>query len=218
VIQVVTAVIGLFRAIFGGGKRARTAPIIKQVTHRRQGQITNRTVWTQAGIQAGVGAVNALIQSQAEGRDKEKIKRDFYRIYGRRLARCIWKVFGTDSNKLHHQNIKNAPDIDSRFSIGNLVDNYGAPDAGRGDNGTAIIAKEVFEGGHIKAVYGTYAHELGNILDIKLNPSGANGRTIGRTYGDHSGRVRDTDTGSAIERCIFGGLVSASGDIYDTGR
>jgi RHS repeat-associated protein len=61
VIQVVSAVIGLFRAIFGSGKRARTAPIIRQVTARRQGQLTQRTIWTEAGIRAGVGAVSTFI-------------------------------------------------------------------------------------------------------------------------------------------------------------
>ena len=56
----------------------------------------------------------------------------------------------------------------------------------------------------LNAIYGTYAHELGNVLDIRLNPKAPQAQ-YGRTYGNPKDAV-DTDTGAAIERCIFGSL------------
>jgi hypothetical protein len=54
------------------------------------------------------------------------------------------------------------------------------------------------------AIFGTYAHELGNILDRRLNPNQTPEKR-GRTYGNEKD-PHDTDTGAAIEKCIFGSL------------
>ena len=49
-----------------------------------------------------------------------------------------------------------------------------------------------------------FVHELGNILDAKLNPNGANGRDREHTYGKPRDPW-DTDTGMALEKCVLGG-------------
>jgi hypothetical protein len=45
----------------------------------------------------------------------------------------------------------------------------------------------------------TYVHELGNILDLKLNPNGN-----GRTYGMSGNQTGDNDSGQVLEDCVFG--------------
>jgi hypothetical protein len=219
VIQVVSAVIGLFRAIFGGGKRARTAPIIKQITHRRQGQITNRTVWSNAMISASIGAVSNFTQ-QRSSRNRETareqlIRRLFFLIYGQAYNDCIRGIFGRDARRVPRQTFSNSPTINARLNstqvgqVSGVSQAVGSSRPFSGRFGTVLIDSGTFNGSTpntMRAIWGTYAHEAGNILDIRLNPNAPQSR-YGRNYGD---RVNppggDTDTGANIERCVFGSL------------
>ena len=75
----------------------------------------------------------------------------------------------------------------------------------RGRYGTVYVASELYgsTGANVQnAVYGTFAHELGNILDAHLNPAAANYEA---NYGNPTDPV-DSDTGAAVERCLFGSL------------
>ncbi len=83
---IIPAVLAALRAIFGGGRRARTAPIIKRITYRQHGQVSNRTLWTQAGIQAGVGAVSAFLQDQEVNRERSMVNAD------RDITSEVWTV------------------------------------------------------------------------------------------------------------------------------
>ena len=60
VVSIISAIFGAIRT-GNSGSRARTAPIVKKVNYRSTAQISNRAIWTRAGIQAGVGAVSAFI-------------------------------------------------------------------------------------------------------------------------------------------------------------
>jgi hypothetical protein len=56
------------------------------------------------------------------------------------------------------------------------------------------------------AIFGTFAHELANILDEKDNPPGTTGgQAWGYTYGDPND-PRDKDTGAQVEECMYGSL------------
>jgi hypothetical protein len=62
------------------------------------------------------------------------------------------------------------------------------------------------------AIFGSYAHELANILDERLNPPGTtNGQPYGGTYGNPREPQGDPDTGAQVEICIFGALQGANG-------
>jgi hypothetical protein len=77
--------------------------------------------------------------------------------------------------------------------------------------GIVLIDRGTFNGttpNTMRAIWGTYAHEASNILDIRLNPNVSQSR-YGRIYGDRINPPNgDTDTGANIERCIFGSLQS----------
>jgi len=76
-----------------------------------------------------------------------------------------------------------------------------------GPTDTIYVARDVFNGNTpntMNAIFGTYAHELAIILDIKLNPNPPPG-TLGFTYGDPND-PEDKDTGAAVEKCLFGSL------------
>lgn len=228
IVIVVIAVLDALRTLFGG-KKARTAPIIKKVTFRETEQVSNRSVWTETAIQAGVGAVSNFINnSNNKGRDVRKIRRDFYRLYGKLFNDCIKKVFGADASKVAKQTIKNTSRIDGALNEVDLAKKNphtglttlaGINEPTLGKNGTVYIAADTLNSkgsNALKAIYGTYAHEKGNILDAKINNptggiQGGHGRPYEQTYGDpnranSNTNDKDTDTGSAIERCIFGSL------------
>jgi hypothetical protein len=77
-----------------------------------------------------------------------------------------------------------------------------------GPTGTVFIASGTFNSNGpntLNAIFGTYADELGNILDENMNPSGTTGgQPYGGTYGNPSEPNGDWDTGQQIEDCIFG--------------
>ena len=79
---------------------------------------------------------------------------------------------------------------------------------GKGPNGTAYMASDsIFHStgpNAANAIAGTFIHELGNILDAKVNPTGVSGKHYESTYGNPHD-PEDIDTGAALERCVFGG-------------
>lgn len=84
---------------------------------------------------------------------------------------------------------------------------------GEGRSGKVYVSKEFSEStgsNALNAIYGSYAHELGNILDAKINPSGTRTRPYQNVYGDKDDPT-DKDTGAAVERCIFGALQGPDG-------
>jgi hypothetical protein len=151
--------------------------------------------------------------------------RRVYRNLAGRLARCIWRVFARDNtaNRIPRQTINNAPDVDmsrTTADIGRLTGVSNAAgttlpgDENRGRFGTLRIANDIpdiFSPQLRRTVTSdeiaqrTYAHELGNLLSRRY------GNGSERTFGDPNGRVgvsgiRDYDTGSRLEECIFGNI------------
>ena len=151
-------------------------------------------------------------QNPPTTRDPLEVKKQFYDLHGKDLNDCIKKVFKGDAAKVPTQTILNAPALNvhrTRRQLGTLAGG-GRPIGYSGEGGptdTIYIARDVFNGNTPNtknAIFGTYAHELGVILDIKLNPSPPPG-TLGMTYGDPND-PEDKDTGAAIEKCLFGSL------------
>ena len=145
-------------------------------------------------------------------RNPRDVKRDFYRDYEKVLNDCIKQVFGADAAKLPKQTLKNAPILNARHTGKQIGAMSGAPysvgnSGPAGPYDTVYIAREVFFGNTpntLNAIYGTFVHELGNILDIRLNPNPPSGQ-LGMTYGNPNDPL-DKDTGAALETCVFGSL------------
>lgn len=80
----------------------------------------------------------------------------------------------------------------------------GTIDPTRGPNGTVYVASDLASLGELalRNQQGTYVHELGNLLDARLNPKGKNGRNPGYVYGDDESEF-DKDTGQQLEDCVF---------------
>jgi YD repeat-containing protein len=156
--------------------------------------------------------------------------RDFYKYYQKRLARCIWRIFGKDafgepSNvpmRLERQTLSNAPAVDmsKTFSeLGNAWGSVGPEDLTRGQHGTVNIASNINERNpgdfgvvltkHQMRIM-TYGHELGNLIIGRL----FNDVELGaRMYGSPKGGVNpkpnnpfndaDQDAGARLEHCLF---------------
>jgi len=77
---------------------------------------------------------------------------------------------------------------------------WGSSQPFSGPHGRVLIASEAWSMQSPEFLFSLYAHELGNILDIRLNPDSAN---RGYTYG-FPNDPEDKDTGNAIDRCMFG--------------
>jgi hypothetical protein len=155
---------------------------------------------------------------------------------GENLTKCINKVFNkevtglngvtaTGANLLEPQRLKNAPKVDDKsFTSFVLGGGTGPLAAGRsfygdenryGPNGTLHIANNLTDvlnpsTGNValskfEVYQRTYVHELGNLLARKItgnplefgNPSGIAGNL---------GSSPDTDTGAALEECVFGNV------------
>jgi RHS repeat-associated protein len=155
-------------------------------------------------------------------------KADFYANYGKQFNHCIWSVFGADAKRIAYQTLANAPFVNTKFSDlqlggpgmagGNPGDGAAAwnqPD--KGPHGTVYIAKGGFYSNGPNAEnanYGSYAHELANILDGKLNPQGTTG---GQPYEGTYGQANDpwdADTGAQVEECMFGGFLQGTNGPY----
>lgn len=132
-------------------------------------------------------------------------------LYEKSLNDCLEEIAG---NNFPKQTILNAPRVDGRLNARQVGRNSGVREAygsstSRGPNGTVLIAAELINGNTpntLNAIFGTYVHELANILDIRLNPD-VPAVDLGRIFGDHRNPPDgDTDTGANIERCVFGSL------------
>ncbi len=87
----------------------------------------------------------------------------------------------------------------------------GNNDPGFGKNGKVFVSQEVYtsRGANVRnAVFGTYAHEVGNILDAKINPNPPNYESNYPNANpvDPVTGVLDGDAGANVERCVFGSL------------
>jgi RHS repeat-associated protein len=150
----------------------------------------------------------------------QNIKKLFYLLYGKMLNDCIQNVFGADAANVPQQTLQNSPNLDTRLSEAQLSKAFGFPNVvgennpHLGPNGTVYIASNKFHANgpnELNFIFGTFAHETGNILDETLNPPGTTGGQIyGKTYGDLNDDY-DTDTGAQIEECIFGALQGING-------
>jgi hypothetical protein len=150
----------------------------------------------------------------------QNIKKLFYLLYGKMLNDCIKDVFGADAANVPTQTLQNAANLNANYNGSQLSKAFGFPNIvgenipTNGPNGTVYIASGKFHANgpnELNFIFGTFAHETGNILDEKLNPSGTTGgQGYGKTYGDPHDPY-DQDTGAQIEECIFGALQSIYG-------
>jgi RHS repeat-associated protein len=167
---------------------------------------------TGSGGGGGGGGLHEALHA-APKRNPGDVKKDFYKQYGQKLNKCIKKVFRKDAAKVGPQTLKNAAILDASLNGEQVGANSGVASAVgssapfKGAHGTVYVASGVFNGNTpntLNAIYGTYAHELGNILDIRLNRHVSQAK-YGRNYGNPKD-PQDTDTGAALEKCIFGSL------------
>lgn len=162
--------------------------------------------------------------------------RKFYDQYQKKLARCIWKVFGTDAHGnpsngatiLSRQAIRNAPIVDISKTVSELGAVGLTTDATltQGTNGTIKIANDIRDftlpdGTVLSAEeyqMRTYAHEFGNLLSGRITGDLSLGA---ETYGSGDPKLRDEpirppvkglatgadwDAGARLEECIFGNM------------
>jgi RHS repeat-associated protein len=190
------------------------------------------------GGSATLGAVSNNLQTRrgrtVDTREHPDFVRDFYKLFQQKLARCIWKVFGTDamgnpSNGAAHlerQTLANAPDVDmsrGEMSLGGRGLTRPS-DLERGKYGTVNISSNISPvhdpatGEVISSVqdqqFRTYAHELGNVLGGRL--TGDLDESLG-TWGSPVGGKNvppvspvtgaDRDPGARLEECIFGNMI-----------
>jgi hypothetical protein len=119
------------------------------------------------------------------------------------------EVMDEDAKKIPPQTIRNAPELDVSHTnkevaalAGRKGEAWGTIDAERGRYGTIYISKEHFYGNDDRQVYGTYGHELGNVVGQ---------RYLGDPYKHGDPRPAgwrggwDNDVGAAIERRMFPG-------------
>ena len=150
--------------------------------------------------------------------------REFYNEYQKKLARCIWSVFGTDADGqpnngaalLPRQTLRNAPNIDMSRTEGQLSRVGRTTDAGltQGPNGTIEIARGIRDFtlpsgtvlGAREIQMRTYAHELGNLLAGRIVGTVAGGSEVygSRTPITSVTGIPDQDAGARLESCIFG--------------
>jgi len=161
------------------------------------------------GLQQSFSQNSTTTQPQNPSPSPKAVKKEFYERYGQLFNDCIKQVFGKDAKNVPKQSLRNAPRLVATLnrkqvgaiSGGGLAD--GSSDNRKGPYGTVYISREGYNAGTsntLQFIFGTFAHETANLLDYRLN------FTDSRTYGNPSDRI-DTDTGAAVERCMFGTLV-----------
>jgi hypothetical protein len=165
------------------------------------------------------GSSNGSVRGGSASQQHDDLKKEFYDQYQKKLARCIWQIFGTDLNGnpantsqiMARQSFRNAPDVDMSRTVGQLgFRGTTVPDRGR--YGTLIIASDLQgrrtqSGQTISAReewHRVYAHELGNVLSSRYTGNGWTHGTREGIIGDVSGWIKDYDTGARLEKCIFG--------------
>ena len=161
------------------------------------------------GSFALIGGLGGGNESGGEGTGAQFVRvltpadllRGFYGNFGEKLAAAIAKVFGTDASKIAPQTIANAPIVILNLTpqqLGQLA-NLGGPIWGWNNptfndtmpNGTIYVASGLSRMNSFR----TYGHELGNLLDARLNGSET-------TYGRQD--IGHNDTGGALEVELFG--------------
>jgi hypothetical protein len=147
-------------------------------------------------------------QVSASKQDAKNFQRNFYKEYGSAWNKVKNQVMGRDAKKIPDQALGNAPNLDISHTSREVAaiasrkgEAWGTIDAKRGYRGTIYISRTHFYSSSDRQVYGTYAHELGNLVGERYlhNPW---------KHGDAAPRGHprwDTDVGAAIERRLFPG-------------
>ncbi|MFB3922567.1 MAG: RHS repeat domain-containing protein [Terriglobia bacterium] len=143
-------------------------------------------------------------------------KSNFYQDYGEHLNDCILKVFCEDAASVPIQMVSNAPAVitsRTQAQLGAMSNMSGASTnlasgsnaAFSGRYGTIFISAEDWAASSLSYLQRTYAHELGNILDARLNYRPGHPENYEMTYGNPevTPRGEPADTGAALEDCIF---------------
>src|SRR5690606_19406254 len=117
-----------------------------------------------------------------------------------------------DYARIGRQTFANSPILDATLNevqvgaLSNVPAAMGSSDPFFGSRGKVFVSSETYHArtANVRnAVFGTYAHEVAIILDIRLNPNEP-AATYGRVYGDQANPPDgDTDTGANVERCLF---------------
>jgi hypothetical protein len=115
-------------------------------------------------------------------------------IYGQELWNCIASVFRDDAANIPTQTLANAPVLNANFNANQLAVAFqqqaptvvGENNPNLCPNGTVYIANEIFNCPNtLNAIFGTFVHELRNVLDEQMNPPGTTGgQPYGGTYGN----------------------------------
>ncbi len=129
-------------------------------------------------------------------RNATQEQQKFYRTRGKQFNEVMRKLLGKDAERFETQTINNAPNVDATKTMKQLH-GAGQNDPNFGPRGTIFVAKENLNSPNENAFPGTYAHELANTVDYRINGSE-------RTYGSRS--LRDHDTGAHVETIMFGDL------------
>jgi RHS repeat-associated protein len=140
-----------------------------------------------------------------------QIKKAFYKQHGKDMNAAVKKVFGKDASKVSAQTLANSPKLDTSKSRADLsqmkgmkepVEGFNHPDMSQypagpiaAQNGTIYISSDLVKSGDMPEIFGTYAHELGNLLDMQVNARET-------TYGDRNDKW-DNDTGWQVEKTMF---------------
>ena len=140
-----------------------------------------------------------------------QIKKAFYKQHGKDFNAAVQKVFGKDASKVPTQTLANSPKLDTSKSRADLsqmkgmkepVEGFNRPDMSQypagpiaAQNGTIYVSSDIVKSGDMPEIFGTYAHELGNLLDMQINARET-------TYGNPNDPV-DKDTGQQVEKTEF---------------
>ena len=156
----------------------------------------------------------AVAQEKAQNRKPltpAQIKKAFYTQHGKDFNSAVQKVFGKDASKVPTQTLANSPKLDTSKSRADLsqmkgmkepVEGFNRPDMSQypagpiaAQNGTIYVSSDIVKSGDMPEIFGTYAHELGNLLDMQINARET-------TYGNPNDPV-DKDTGQQVEKAEF---------------
>ena len=140
-----------------------------------------------------------------------QIKKAFYKEHGKDFNAAIQKVFGKDASKVPTQTLANSPKLDtskSRTELSQMkgnkepVEGFNRPDMSQypagpipAQNGTVYISSDIVNSGDMPEIFGTWAHETANLLDMQINARET-------TYGNPNDPV-DKDTGQQVEKTEF---------------
>jgi hypothetical protein len=141
-----------------------------------------------------------------------QIKKAFYKQHGKDMNAAVKKVFGKDASKVPAQTLANSPHLDTSKSRADLsamgkgepteARNRPNSDTYQAKDGIIFIPTETVGSGNMNAIFGDYAHELGNLLDVQVN--GFKGHEENYGNPDPKTNFGDPDTGMRVETTIFG--------------